>query len=340
MISRRKLLLRSVLAAPALILSPRRLLARSMHGKGSGGGGYVQKWVECGSNTAIVGVMSGIDSPLRTVAFWANWSQTAFDNFAVVYGDDQSCVLGKGFIDTSDLGGRFYTPDDSGQLRYGTSDGFLQPDTGYFVFVSVDANHPAGQKIINLNINGVDTLDPTQTRDITSAFTLINNNLLFCIPDTSADNWTGVRLSQYRVWNGQIISPTPENIAKFYNSGSAVDPAVANSAFGAPDQFHDGDKNAFPVNQGTAGSVVLAQNIGQTSGSNGPGPVSLPGTVIGDAVHLVWDVASFVDAHEVTADFETVITVNDEIQQTGASDYSGSALDFFVGTGPLNDFIP
>ena len=38
MITRRKLLLRSALAAPALIL-PSRSIARPMHGKPSGGGG-------------------------------------------------------------------------------------------------------------------------------------------------------------------------------------------------------------------------------------------------------------------------------------------------------------
>ena len=63
-------------------------------------------------------------------------------------------------------------------------------------------------------------------------------------------------------------------------------------------------------------------------GRNGPGPISVPGTSAGDIVGLVQynDHGRVIESH---GPFETMISVNDQVQQTSLVDLS-TILPFFV----------
>ena len=63
------------------------------------------------------------------------------------------------------------------------------------------------------------------------------------------------------------------------------------------------------------------------SGSNGAGPVTVAGAVVGDLVEFVLDLT---DATDVTSSFQSVVTVAGQVQQTSATNLSAKTLVFHV----------
>ena len=61
---------------------------------------------------------------------------------------------------------------------------------------------------------------------------------------------------------------------------------------------------------------------GSFTGSNGAGPVTLTGAVVGDRVLAVMRLDAAAGAVGQQAAFESAVTVNDQLQQTSASDLS------------------
>lgn len=62
------------------------------------------------------------------------------------------------------------------------------------------------------------------------------------------------------------------------------------------------------------------------SGSNGAGPVTIAGALVGDHVEMVL-LSTFSDS---SASFETTVSVAGQVQQTSASNLSGNTYLFFV----------
>lgn len=121
--------------------------------------------------------------------------------------------------------------------------------------------------------------------------------------------------------SGGII---PEATRRLFidENGKPVDPAIATAALGAPTVLFSGDETTFGDNQGSGGAFVLRKEV-PCAGRNGPGAVTLTGAEIGDPVYRVFNVDAF---STITSDFETTISVSGQIQQTGATDYSGKNL--------------
>jgi hypothetical protein len=115
--------------------------------------------------------------------------------------------------------------------------------------------------------------------------------------------------------------------------GKPVDPAVATAALGAPATvlFSRTDSNplTFADNEGTGGTatVVLIDLTGYPDGGgvghNGPGAIPYAAAFVGQTVVSVHDLNNDID---VSADFESVISVTGQIQQTGVADYSAISL--------------
>lgn len=126
----------------------------------------------------------------------------------------------------------------------------------------------------------------------------------------------------------------PANLAKFIADGKPVDPALAIAEFGQPTILLSGDAVGFSTNQGTGGAIPLVQNPAKiTTGHNGPGPVTLMGAVIGTPIVSIRNLST---ATYVQADFESVISVTDQIQQTGAQNYSAHTLKIYLGGSLTN----
>jgi hypothetical protein len=63
------------------------------------------------------------------------------------------------------------------------------------------------------------------------------------------------------------------------------------------------------------------------AGSDGAGPVTVAGAVVGDNVEMVINLSSPADA---SADFESTVSVAGQVQQTSASNLSASTFLFLV----------
>lgn len=111
--------------------------------------------------------------------------------------------------------------------------------------------------------------------------------------------------------------------------GKPVDPAVATAELGAGCVLFTGDAASFGTNQGTGGAFsVMKKFLGV--GASEPGPVSLPGAVVGQAVVRVRAPSN------ATADFESTISVNDQIQQI-SGDYTDANLVVSLVGGSLTN---
>lgn len=118
--------------------------------------------------------------------------------------------------------------------------------------------------------------------------------------------------------------------------GKPVDPSVATAALGAVGAvLLSGDASTYATNLGTGGalSLVTANARGFVEGRNGVGAVNMGNVDVGVTVVSVHNVT---DDADITADFETTISVLNQIQQTGATNYTGKNLTVTI-TGSLTD---
>jgi hypothetical protein len=79
------------------------------------------------------------------------------------------------------------------------------------------------------------------------------------------------------------------------------------------------------------GKVVASSRgkliVGVAAGNNGAGAITVAGTVPGDAVVLVTNLSTPANA---SASFEGTVSVAGQVQQTSASNLSGSTFQFLV----------
>jgi hypothetical protein len=126
----------------------------------------------------------------------------------------------------------------------------------------------------------------------------------------------------------------PANVAKFISGGKPVDLGSDGSlpTGTRPNIFHSGDADGFKTNRGTNAELTWSGSL--TSGTvvtAGAGSISLPGAVIGQTVTGIY---TSTDMGEPGSDFESTISVNDQIQQTGSTDYSGLILNVCISEVP------
>lgn len=110
--------------------------------------------------------------------------------------------------------------------------------------------------------------------------------------------------------------------------GKPVDPAVAAAAFGPPIVLLSGDTATFATNQGTGGAYeVDGGYLSDTITEAGPTSISLPGVRVGQSVRLVTrSTTGFLGNQNIAANFESTITVDDQIQQSSEDDYTGRVI--------------
>ena len=96
-----------------------------------------------------------------------------------------------------------------------------------------------------------------------------------------------------------------------------------------------GDASSYSNNQLGGGTFYVSATPLSGIALAGAGSVSLPGATIGQVVVHIHDDTADRDA---TADFETTISINNQIQQTGTSVVSsGDTLHVYVSNGTLTN---
>jgi hypothetical protein len=304
-----------------------------------GGGGYVAKAVHFASGVYLdCAGLTTADSPFFSYAFFGRTAVpgTATDLLNL---DNIHSNLNVGLA-VEDVGTEtnwFYYASDAngsnGVIDVDPADANVVGDNAWFSALgSFDIGHDPPDMVAQNYINNVSFVPPSP-QQFGTASTFGFNGVSFSIPiDPNQSNIFGaVDYAIMLVWPGQFIDwSIPNNRAKIIDPVTLkpVDPALAVAAFGQPALMFDGDHVAFPVNQGPGGvftiktGIRLADYHGANNVITGPGPGSwpAPGAKAGSPVVGVYERQYFGD--NISASFESVISVDDHIQQTSSDDYS------------------
>lgn len=307
--------------------------------RASGGGGYAQKWVRLnGISYLLANAVVATDGPYMAFSLW--FEQDAgtenIDDQELINVTDSDPGFGNEYISLHLRAANSGDPLFVFFLWSGDFNSFLSIQSTVTTIMpgrhqicgSAQTNLPPGSKIINLFLDNVDIGGVISDSD--PSFLVPINGKALAVPtviDTEGNSIVG-NVADYQLWfgNTSINMAIAATRQEFITVGlQPVDPAEAALAFGAQTKLLTGDASTFGD-----GFVLLAPPKTGV-GSNGPGSCPLNGIVpIGTVVTLVHD--NTTDTN-VSDDFENVITIANQIQQTGAQDYSGDSLTFtFVPT--------
>lgn len=258
------------------------------------------------AGSGFVSVRS-IEQGTTVTAFWSTPSPTPSNG---IYFD---------FVDQNDL--HHLNADTDNTSLSGGWHSFL---------ASCRTNFPAGSKIVHIYLDDVDVT--ANVADAAVAFTMLFNGLPISIfgDGFTSDYLLGDFANMWIAPGVYIDFTVMANRRKFITAANkpvnlGSDGSTPTGT--APAIYFTGNASSFGSNAGPGGSFlqVTAFNPDSGKGSNGPGPVTVTGLKIGDVVGVVSDTSSLVN-HDVTSDFETTISVNNQIQQTGAVDLSADFL--------------
>ena len=351
MILSRRRFLHSAMAAPALLL-PSRTIARPIHGTGGGGGGYATQGIRFTAEDLIylqrgAGIFA-VDGKTLLVSKWVA-------NFVPSGSPIGSSLQNQQFIDEP-AGGlegpngpylEIVMSDFSTTVECDFPGVDITGTTYHHLLAKVKCSGSTLGEVFQIVVDGT-FIPQTGSGPTSSPGHLINGSVPFVWDLTQENdfmlgqafgNFVSIDMAQYYLAYGDaadIDLSDPANIAKFISGGKAVNLLTS----GAPTALvlFDGSGNAFANNQGTAGSFPLKKKLVRDPvPSAGPCSVSLPGAVIGTQVYSVNGGSSYNPRDDATADFETTISVTNQIQQTGTStDWTGSNM-FVDIPGALTD---
>jgi peptidoglycan hydrolase-like protein with peptidoglycan-binding domain len=210
---------------------------------------YVAQAVHFDLKTAIQQVGFTIpDASSYVESFWIRYDGTIGAPNLIDGNGDRTRTADVDVPDTIDteIGGFFSSTDiavfnsHTGAPTYlgsgfASQPGPMTPGSWHHVFVAVDVNHPTGEKIGFLYVDGVSVLDPTLSYDTTAgAYSISFHNNIIAVPT----GWAGVSTdgeldyADFQMWVGTFIDPSaPANLAKFISGGKPVDTAISAAAF-------------------------------------------------------------------------------------------------------------
>jgi hypothetical protein len=168
-----------------------------------------------------------------------------------------------------------------------------------------------------------------------------NGLSFFALGDPFDNNFTG-DVADFWVAPGQSLLdangdiPTSTRRAFISADGKPVDLGSNCSAptGTTPAVCFSGDASTFANNKGTGGSFGVYTMAGHVAGRNGAGPISVPGAMVGTPVVEVSDSNT---GDILTSDFESTVSIPNQVQQTSSSDLSGALVNFLLRQGTLTD---
>lgn len=294
-------------------------------------------------NSLITQSLTSTDSPNLTASLWfkipADTSDSAQPFFINDPGDTASIVLVASVASGAIQSILAYLEDSnaSNTFEFGVTAPMPMPSIGewHHLLISAETNFDEGDKPCRIYIDDVDSGAVVIQEG--ASFSMVSNGLPFFFAEDQGDHLTAdIAIAFIDPGLSVLVAgDIPEATRRLFISagGKPVDPAVAVAALGNPRILFNGDATAFKTNQGTGGAFVLSRYL-RTAEVSAPGPTSftLIGAIVGNGV-------SFVDksGEDVSSEFETTISVNDQIQQTGTADYTDFSVRVALTPGTLTD---
>lgn len=218
--------------------------------------------------------LSAPDSPYYGFSFWLRYEAPLLGS-ALTFGHDVSSgTLRPAGAFTQNALGEFFSfwrSTDTLSSLEAHSTLVLAPNLWHHVMGAVDTNHPAGQKIVKIYVDGIlSTAPPT---DIGPAFinAIMGKDVRIggdATGDAQVADLADLRLAPGQNWltNGDIQAETR---ALFIDAdGHPVDPAIATAALGQPAMLFTGDAAGFAANSGWGGPFTLTGTL--TNASTAP----------------------------------------------------------------------
>ena len=241
-------------------MSPRDPLAKPVT---SGGGGYVAKAVHFDGTDGLALFTNSLSATDGSLFSFSTWIKSDFASGPTVFVTDPANTFSQSMFAQSAPSYDIQLYDVTGSTNY------LQlqaipwiPNQWNHILFSASTNFPLGSKIIALYVNDV-KVDVTPYLLEEDAFTMVFNGLSFYVfcdnrnGDTligdASDTWIGQNVS---LLTGSDISLATRRLF-ISSTGKPTNP----SGFPSSPVLFSGDKDTFPVNQGTGGTFNLTGTL-------------------------------------------------------------------------------
>lgn len=211
--------------------------------------------------------LNAADTPFYGFSFWLRYEAPLLGS-ALTFGHDVGAgVLRPAGAFTQNALGEFFSlwrsPDTLNSLE-AHSTLVLAPSLWHHVMGAVDTNHPQGQKIAAIYVDGIrSTAPPT---DIGAAFfNAIAGKDVRVGGDATGDaqvaDLADIRLAPGQNW--LVGGDIPESTRALFidADGKPVNPAIATAALGQPAMLFSGDAASLPTNQGYGGPFTLTGTL-------------------------------------------------------------------------------
>jgi hypothetical protein len=203
------------------------------------------------------------DSSVFTVSLFFRPADTEiFDQFLLSLGDASGNQFSKIELirrtaTTGTLESFFTNPAGTAFCEFVFNEAPVMPGNYYHVFMSTDLNHPAGAKICNLVVNGLNqTINTGASTDSDPAFVIPFNGGNFGLPDETKNlfpqNASILDFQEVWVALGQYVDPSNVSLFRDPSTGLPVDLGADGSLpTGTPPTYYfRGNAASFPTNLG------------------------------------------------------------------------------------------
>jgi hypothetical protein len=307
---------------------------------GGGGGAYAAKAVHFNGIVSLSGPVSIADSPLLSFAFLVKVSSVVANHNPWMFGTTGFPWRSYMNIGTNNysIGNDNYDADGNNEDCFDTIHDVFSADQWIWIASCMDMNHAVNEKI-NFMVIGDTVFTDNQCGDFsTGPFDIAFGPLLelgraFNSPHGTTQGGLFGDISDVWIAPGQFVDFSQQSIRrKFIDANGKPVFLGANGELPtgtSPSIFLSGDASStgFVKNKGSAGDVLTSiTGAVNTSGNNGAGacPITLT-----DTVQAGWTVSSVIDLNtgaDLSSSFESVISLDGQIQQTSSDDLSNTSI--------------
>lgn len=245
-------------------------------GGGGGGGGSGAVHFD-GTTTLVLSLISSVDSPKFTAAFWAktNWDFVGQRN--VVYVVDPKGNYDNYFTDDSGFPGGASVARNNNTLVYNVLSGYSDTTWQHWT-ISCETDFSSGNKLIAIYVNRQNLTHIVS--DNNPSFNMAFHGLPLWIGSDEGDGFNGFigDMADVGVWPGvSIVQPdgsiTSANLDLFITSGgNRVSPTLSIASLGTPSIMLTGNATQFPLNTlGSDGALTVTTGMLTNAATQPPG---------------------------------------------------------------------
>lgn len=250
--------------------------------------------------------------------------ESAVPFFILDPADDAYCQNGlypNGHVDLD-----FRTPNSSSRYVAASTNGTsLNDGTRHTILATINCSGEEGARIARLYVDDVN-VEITDFDDTGPPFTLsFDGKRLTIGNDLFGDYYTG----QLSLWLAPGQSLLTDDDISLATRRKFVDGDGNPVSLGSDGSLPTGIAPAVFIssnstNKGSGGALIAKRDFTTVPvAEGGPTAINCTGLAAGATIYFVQNTDSFT---EVTSEFEGIISVNDQIQQTGSTDFTGVTL--------------